>query len=173
MPVEDLSKLDQKMDLWLISELNFNINLTQRVWWPCTWDMEKITNHHVLDLPSILLMIKLHNSKPVCFSKIWLQSVWICRLNCHSCLTKNAIQEFNLCNWVQLIYQINSKVLFKIPMSPNKKLSLLLINRKMLLLICKHRFPKLRLQLRLLSIMPRLKLMLPSQQIWLRWELIY
>jgi len=118
-------------------------------------------------------MIKLHNSKQVCFSKIWLQWVWICKLNWVSCLTKNAILGFNLCNWVQLIYQIDLKELFKTRMLHNRKLSLLQINRKMLLLICKHRFPKLRLQLQLLLTMPRLKLMLPSQQIWPRWKLIY
>ena len=118
-------------------------------------------------------MIRPHNSKPVCFSKTWLLLVWICRLNCLWCLTKNATQESNRCNWAQLIYQINSKVLSKTLMLLNKKLSLLQISRKMLLLICKHKFPKLKLLLQLLSIMPRLKLTLLSLQILLRWKLIY
>jgi len=118
-------------------------------------------------------MIRLHNSKPVCFSKTWLQLVWICRLNCLWCLTKNATQESNRCNWAQLIYQISLKVLCKILMLLSKRLLLLLTSRKMLLLICKHKFPKLKLLLQLLSIMPRLKLTLLSQQILLRWKLIY
>lgn len=135
--------------------------------------MEKITNPHALDSPSIHSMIKPHNSKPVCFSKTWLLSVWTCRLSSLWCLTKNAIQESSPCNWAQLIYQINLRVLFKIPMSLSKKLSLLQINRKMLLLTCKHKFLKQRLLLQLLSTMPRLKLMLLSQQILPRWKLIY
>ena len=135
--------------------------------------MEKIINHHALDLLSIHSTIKLHNSKLACFSKTWLQSAWICRLNSQLCLTKNAILESNLCNWVPLIYQINLKVLFKTLTSLNKKLSLLRINRRMQLLTCKHRFPKPRLLLQLLSIMPRLRLMLLSQPILPRCKPIY
>ena len=135
--------------------------------------MEKTINHHALDSQSIHSTIKLHNSKLVCFSKTWLQSVWICKPNWVSCLTKNAIQESNPCSWARLIYQISLKVLFKTLTSPNRKLSLLQINKRMLLLTCKHRFPKPRLLLQLLSIMPRLKSMLLLQQILPRWRLIY
>lgn len=173
MLIEDQSKPDQKMVLWLTLELSFNINLTQKVSWPCTWDMVKITNHHALDSPSILSMIRLRNSKQACSSRTWQLLVWICKLSCLWCSTKNAIQESNLYNWVLPIFQTDLKELFKTQMLPSKKLSLSQINKRMLLLICKHKFPKLRLLLQLLLTMPRLKSMLPSQQIWPRWELIY
>jgi len=173
MLIEDQSKLDQKTVLWLTLELSFNINLTQKVSWPYTWDMVKITNHHALDSPSILSMIRLRNSKQACSSRTWQLLVWICKLSCLWCSTRNAIQESNLYNWVQLIFQTDLKELFKTQMLPSKKLSQSQTNRKMPLLICKHKFPKLRLLLQLLLTMPRLKSMLPSQQIWPRWELIY
>lgn len=156
---EDQLKQDQWMVLWLTLGHSSNINLTQRIFWLCIWDMVKTIRAHVLDLLLILLTTKPHNSKHRCSSKILHTWVLICRSNSQIFSWKNAMLESNLFSCHQPISHPSLKLHSNRPTSCNNKSSLLTTSRITQSLICRHKLTKLKLLHLLLSTMPKPKLM--------------
>ena len=118
-------------------------------------------------------MIRRQHLLLVCSSEISLQFKWTCKQNLVKQWKKNASREFNLSNWVRLIYLRNLKMHLLRLMLLFRRVLLLNNPNRMLSLIWRLRLFKLKLQLQSLLIMLWLKLMPHLQQIWHKCKLIW